>query len=389
VKILHTVEFYPPSKGGAQEVVRQLSERMVKAGHDVTVATTMLAERKSKTINGVKIAEFDISGKLATKITGEAKQYQDFLVNGEFDIIMNYAAQQWATDLTFSVLDKIKAKKIIVPCGYSALNHPGFKNYFAKLPAYLKKYDASVYPSPTYQDIEFSKEHKVKNLHVIANGADENEFAKLPGKRKFRRRFGIKHFFILSLGSHTGAKGHDEALDVFEHFPFPCTLVIIGDKIDGGCYEKCVQRAEELNFFKRRRRKKVILLDLNREDTIAALKSADLFLFLSNREASPIVLFEAAAAGLPFVSSAAGNAEEIARWTGGGVITKTIPHPGRKGTGDVTVDIQAAVQLLKQLWLNPVRRRRLGKAGRKNWREKFTWEKITQQYLSLYEELLK
>ena len=62
MKILHTVEFYEPFKGGAQEVVKQLSERMVAMGHDVTVATTKLKERKSKNINGVKIEEFDISG---------------------------------------------------------------------------------------------------------------------------------------------------------------------------------------------------------------------------------------------------------------------------------------------------------------------------------------
>ena len=40
MKILHTVEYYAPSVGGAQEVVRQISERMVQRGHQVTVATT-------------------------------------------------------------------------------------------------------------------------------------------------------------------------------------------------------------------------------------------------------------------------------------------------------------------------------------------------------------
>jgi|GEM_PF-5705905 len=35
MKILHTVEFYEPSKGGAQEVVRQLSERRDPSLHAV------------------------------------------------------------------------------------------------------------------------------------------------------------------------------------------------------------------------------------------------------------------------------------------------------------------------------------------------------------------
>ncbi len=45
MRILHTVEFYHPSIRGAQEVVRQFSERLVTLGHDVTVVTTKLPER--------------------------------------------------------------------------------------------------------------------------------------------------------------------------------------------------------------------------------------------------------------------------------------------------------------------------------------------------------
>jgi L-malate glycosyltransferase len=35
MKILHCVESYYPSIGGMQAVVRQLSERLVKMGHEV------------------------------------------------------------------------------------------------------------------------------------------------------------------------------------------------------------------------------------------------------------------------------------------------------------------------------------------------------------------
>jgi len=39
MNILHCVESYYPSVGGMQEVVKQLSERLVKLGHAVKVAT--------------------------------------------------------------------------------------------------------------------------------------------------------------------------------------------------------------------------------------------------------------------------------------------------------------------------------------------------------------
>ena len=98
MKILHTVEFYHPSVGGMQEVVKQLSERLVRLGHDVTVSTTQLSDRRDKVINGVTVEGFAVKGKLAVGIDGELERYQQFLLNGEFDIVTNFAAQQWATD---------------------------------------------------------------------------------------------------------------------------------------------------------------------------------------------------------------------------------------------------------------------------------------------------
>ncbi len=75
MKILHTVEFYAPSRGGAQEVVRQLSERLAGLGHEVTVATTRLANRDFGSLNGVKIESFDISGNQVHGYRGETDRY--------------------------------------------------------------------------------------------------------------------------------------------------------------------------------------------------------------------------------------------------------------------------------------------------------------------------
>jgi hypothetical protein len=70
LNILHTVEFYYPHIGGSETVVQQLSERLTRRGHKVTVATTRLAERDFAELNGVTIREFDVSGNLATGLHG-------------------------------------------------------------------------------------------------------------------------------------------------------------------------------------------------------------------------------------------------------------------------------------------------------------------------------
>jgi glycogen synthase len=122
MKILHTVESYYPDVNGMSEVVRRLSEGLVALGHDVTVVTGKNIQRKGKkNINGVKIVEFNVSGKSALIIYGNAKKYQNYLTNSTFDIITNFAGQQWATDLMLPILKNIKAKKVFVPTGFSGL----------------------------------------------------------------------------------------------------------------------------------------------------------------------------------------------------------------------------------------------------------------------------
>ncbi len=69
--------------------------------------------------------------------------------------------------------------------------------------------------------------------------------------------------------------------------------------------------------------KKYIITDLTREETVAAYKSANLFLFPSNIECSPIVLFECMASHLPFLTTDVGNSKEIIEWSNGGEILPT------------------------------------------------------------------
>lgn len=391
LKILHTVEFYYPSIGGAQEVVRHLSERMVKAGHDVTVATTKLPERDFTIFKGVKIAEFDVSGNRVNGIKGaDVQKYKDFLKKNKFDVVMNYAAQQWTVDLFFDVIDDVKAKKVFVPCGYSALYDPNYRSYFENLPKLLKKYDATVYLAEKYRDIDFARQHKLKNIFVIPNGADEKEFTKpiSEQRRKFlTNKYGIGGFTIMTIGLY-GEKGHLDTLRVFKRLPITKgTFISVGHtRPDEGNYNTFNEAAYSVNTRRKFLNKRVVLVDGNdREDIRDLLKMTDVFVFLSNIECSPLVLFESAAAGVPFLATSAGNSEEIARWTGAGTIVKS--HPSQNSR--VIADQKDTLIKLTRLAHSSKLRHKLGSTGRKSWEEKYTWERLSKEYISLYESLVE
>lgn len=391
MKILHTVEFYTPSLGGAQEVVRQLSERMAAGGHEVTVATTRLPERQSRLINDVNIEEFDVSGNEVRGYEGgDIERYKQFLQDSDFDVIMNYAVQQWATDLFIEVMDRVKGGKVLVPCGFSGLYLPEYKDYFAKMPQILKSYDATVYLSNDYRDINFARQHGIKNTHVIPNGAGADEFLaeNLPD---VRQQLAIKDsdFFIFSVGSHTGSKGHAEAIEIFKRADIQdAVLVIEANSFGGGCTQACRRAARWFGFNPRarRQRKRLIVTSLpDRQAVVAAYRQADLFLFPSNIEASPLVLFESMAAKLPFLSTDVGNAKEIIEWSDGGLLLPT----SKDKQGQSHADIIKSTALVEKMYHDEAARKKLGAAGFKAWKSKFSWEIITTKYLELYQGLIR
>ena len=382
--ILHTVEFYSPSTGGSQEVVRQISEHLVRRGHSVTVATTRLPERDFSELEGVSIVEFDVHGNAVRGIDGRSSEYLDFVEAGGFDIMMNYSAQMWPTDLVLPGLKDLEMARVFVPCGFSSMHDPRYADYYQRMREWLLDYNACVYLSNSYQDIEFARSCGARNSVVIPNGASRAEFDRVP-RVDIRQRLGIPrdHFLLILVGSHTGQKGHEEAIRIFSRARVEnATLVIIANDFGRGCGTKCkvLDRVFDLDVRNRVSGKDLIITSLTREETLAAYHEADLFLFPSNIECSPIVLFEAMASRTPFLTTDVGNAAEIVEWSRGGVVMPTL----RDDRGLAHADVKGSSELLERLLKDSGWRDDMSERGYRAWTERFTWEAIAERYEDLY-----
>ncbi|OGY40457.1 MAG: hypothetical protein A2418_02950 [Candidatus Brennerbacteria bacterium RIFOXYC1_FULL_41_11] len=374
MRILFTVEFYEPHKGGAEEVARQLAERLVGFGHEVFVATTKINGRQDGTINGVKVEEFEIFGKqVRHNISGnqeEIKRYQNFLQK-DWDIVLNYAAENWASDLTFEVLDKIKAKKVFVPCGYT-LKNPLYTWYYQKLPEFLKKYDALVYMSPNYQDKKFGDQHGLGGkAMIIPNGSSEISL----DDPIFKKRHGIKTRYVaLTVANHYRAKGHDFVIKAFKKMDRQDTTLLIVGNIPSigwkrlghmvlGCYPFC-KLADLLG-------KNIKLLSGNDKNLVlSAYKTADLFLFGSSFEYAPLVMYESFAAKVLFITRDIGMVRDHENLL---EIVKTPEEMAKKA--NFYLD-------------HPNERGKIIDTAFSEWQEKYDWAKIVKQYESLFSYLL-
>lgn len=449
MKLLFCCEFYYPSVGGVQEVMRQIAEHLVAKGHEVTVLTSKLPQRVSFLHNGVKIQEFSVKGNLVRGMEGDVNGYREFVKSFECDAILIKAAQQWTFDALWPVFGDIKARKVFIPCGFSGLYEKNYEDYFKKIPAILHQFDSLIFYASQYRDIDFAKDHACKNIYIVPNGASEVEF-KSNSSREFRKRYGISEdsFLLLTVGTLTGSKGHREVAEAFAKLKTKgrhATLILNGNPPPNVLIEretlklaqddveasknsphkwasksnqikatvlryaelpiKCIRMLLVEGWSEVWRRfnqvlqrvllnsgslglqrwirkinkdpfKKILLLDLERDELVAAYKEADLFVFASNIEYSPLVLYEAVAAGTPFLSVPVGNAAEIAVWTGGGIIC---PAPKNK-RGYTYVRPRVLAYKIGEMINNPEMLRELGVRARTRWEQYFSWDKIANQY---------
>jgi L-malate glycosyltransferase len=416
MKLLFCCAHYWPSVGGVQEVMRQIAEHLVEAGHEVTVATSERSDRKTDVHNGVRIRQFRVNGNLAVGITGEVERYRKFVRGFDGDAILIKAAQQWSFDALWPALEDIKIRKVFVPCGFSGFYEPIYASYFASLPDILRKFDHLIFYAQKYRDIDFARAHGLDNYSIIPNGASEKEFGR-EASGNLRAKLGIARddFLFLTVGSPITAKGHKEVGEAFARMDTGgrnATLILNGSlpaidrrSLVSFLRPRAVKKGLQLlrqegwrslwaRLFPRppsildtsgapavpvitsRGAKRTLCLDLPRSDVVDAFLEADLFVFASKVEYSPLVLFEAAAAGTPFVSVPAGNAAEIARWTGGGWLCPA--EYDEKGYVKVSPDVLAIE--MERAMCSPELLRRLGEAGQRAWKEWFTWAVIAKSY---------
>lgn len=412
MKILHTVKSYSPLSGGMYEVVRQISKNLARNGHIITIASGKIPKNFYVDQKNIKIIQFDFSK------NGEYEKYQNYLINSDFDIITNFAAQQPMTDAMLPILDKIKAKKVFVPTGFNALYSKTHTKYFENMKKWMKQYDLNIFLSNDYQDINFARKNDLpeNKITVIPNGASKEEFFK-ENILNIRNKIGIdkNNFLILLVGSFTGVKGHYEAIKIFLKSKIKnSSLLLIGNG-DTKCSKRVKNISYKLNhsiLFKNQN-KKIIIPNFTRKETVSAYKEADVFLFPSNTECSPTVLFEAMAAELPFLTTEVGNAKEIIQWSNGGILLptkhnvilgenifekfkkilkKTLLKIGLNfWNPDIRyskADIYGSAKILEEMYSDPQKRKKLGTSGHCAWIEKFTWEKIAEQYEAQYKKLL-
>lgn len=212
---------------------------------------------------------------------------------------------------------------------------------------------------------------KDKTCQVIYNGVDIQQLGSDKNK-DFRQEFGIDkdEVFVALVGNINHSKGYDiliSAAKLLSNKPF--RFVIAGDTSDD-CFQSLSQQISDSNL-----QNKVIFAGFvsNVKDFI---KSADIYLLTSRDEGFSISTIEAMASSVPVVVTRCGGPEEII-------------DPGIDGLMVDNESPQQIADALLGLVEDETTSNRLVGAALKKVRQRFSIESIIQQYLDLYQLLLR
>jgi glycosyltransferase involved in cell wall biosynthesis len=372
MRILHSTNTYAPSLDGVAEVVRNISERLVKRGHEVHVATSALPSESSYAeLCGVHVHRFSVGGNLALGMYGEIEKYRQFVGSRNWEIMVNHGLHVWPTDALLDQVGEYRWPSVLVTHGLVD-GHPAFREYYSEVPRYVLKYSKWIATSSCSGEASYCTRFNLPIPPIITNGVDMEEWTRPP--LGLRRAWGVgSKLWVINVSNHSPLKNHGLFFDLAGSLCDldVCFTLIAGTYpmarwglgrfgVSGGCAYQCRLRSMVSPG--------TVDLKMNRprKEVVSAIREAHLMVSTSGKEANSLVLLESMAAGVPWVSFDVGSARI---------------NPGGVAVGNLNEMAEVVGELLR----DTKRRKTLGEAGRAQIVRNHDWDKIVDEYERAYE----
>jgi glycosyltransferase involved in cell wall biosynthesis len=210
-------------------------------------------------------------------------------------------------------------------------------------------------------------------LRVLPNGLDISPFQEVPAgaRSSLRRSLGVDDEFVwLAVGRFEVAKDYPNMLRAFARVrerDDRAVLLLVGR---GSLQRETEDLTRELGL-----EGTVRFLGV-RNDVPEVMSAADGYVLSSAWEGMPIVLLEAAAAGLPIVATVAGGNQEVVLDGLSGFLVPPRQSDALSGA------------MLRLMGLSAAQRRSMGEHGRENVRAHHSLARMVDQWEELYREVL-
>jgi len=369
--VLYTVHRFWPAVGGTELALMDLAQEITKLGHQVTVVTSDEAgSPEREVVKGIDVRRFAL--RRAGKFRFPPKDYVRFVLDGPWDVVHVKGQRVWSSDYLFNAVPKIRQPKVFTAHGFHQWHmhrrDPLELWYYKwRLPRALRPFDKVI--ALTTNEVEELVSFGVprEKITILPDGVNLHEYRE-PPPRGFREKHGVKaKYMLLYAGGFYDNKGVPLLVEAASKMKSDVELLLVGkDPAAGSTLAESKALAQKLGAPVR------FLGVIDRKDLVQAFHEADLFLMGSRFEGYGIVLLETMAARVPFVSTPAGAAPDLAT----------------KGAGKVVRSADEMARAVDELLSRPDERRRMGEIGR-GLAVAQTLEDAARKHEALYESLLR
>ncbi len=381
MKVLYVAASLSFKYGGPTRVITELAKALTRKGVQVSIFAPM-EKNENVCFDGLKGVDVKLFpktffSKFWTSYSPRlAKALMEEVFN--FDLIHIHEIWHYPHFAAYRAAKKIGKPYIITTHGSLhpwAVKYKGLKKkIFTVLIQRHILQEAAVIQVLTDEEIQHIRTFGVNNnIIVVPNGINPKEFQNLPPREKLEQLYPIikGKQVILFLSRIHPKKGLDliaKAFGVIARKRNKVCLLIVGPNSNGyqGQIEKMFGAEGVLD--------KVIFTGmLTGYERLVSLSGADIFVLPSYSEGFSISVLEAMACKLPIVITSRCNFPEIEEVKAGVVIEP-----------DVTQLVNSLVRLLD----NPQLCKEMGKNGQQLISEKFTWDRIADRMIELYQDTL-
>jgi len=409
MKILHLVHCYPPAIGGAEFMVRSISERLVKNyNDDVTVITSnaynceaffspemQVMPPITEIINGVKIIRCPFNPIITKFLRKHINIFKNipiydlfrFIANGPLSFNMLYKTINFEEidvimATTFPVLQMLYSyisgklnQKPVVLSGCFHINDPNFDNsIFYKM---CQTADAYITNSEDEKEFLIKKGVNEDKLNLIYCGVDIDMF-KIYNTEKFKQRYDVplNAQIVLYVGQKICYKGIDKLIE---------SMKIVWQKKEnvylflcGGAYSNyMIELRQIINSLDENIQKKIINIDNFSDDEKSDIFNAcDVFVLPSNTESFGMTFLEAWSCKKPVIGC---------RTTG----VKKVIDDGVNGLLFENNNISELSEKILYLLNDKETANLFGINGYNKTLKNYSFDKITADFRNLYLSLIK
>jgi len=381
MKILHVVSSW---KGGKVRVAFDVSEELIRRGHAVTIYATNLLE-ENKDLHGKKITTVTNFDVLFPSIAKKMKLYitpQLILTLTEikhFDIIHLHGYRTFQNIVLHHYAKKCNIPYILQAHG-SILRRgkQELKAFYDALFGYRLLKDASKVVALSRVEAQQYKAMGVpeEKIAIIPNGIDLSEYAELPPKGAFKKKFNIPEDkkIILYVGRIHKIKGIDFLVKAYAYLinkmNFRDAILVIAGPDDGylGEVKSLVHNLGALGSV-------ILTGSLSERDKIKAYNDASIVAYLGPSEPYGLVSLEAAACKTPVIVAQGTPMAEVV-------------NRGKFGYSIKYGDVASLAFALRNILNNEEFAKNLGRNGRIYILNNFDWSKIIEKYEQMYREVI-